>query len=508
MTRFIFTLMFLFVFCIHSFTQLIPDKEYSMLFHDVQLHQVYSSSKVFPDCTPVITTEKIDSYYRKEKQITGFVLKDFVETYFLIPSGRKQHCLVDTNIPVEEYINDLWTTLHVSNNTKTNSSLISLPYQYISTGGNNELNYLNGYFALLGLRKEGKAELVECMVKNYAWMIDTFGYIPVANRTYYLSRSQMPFFSLMVELLAEIKGDSVYAEYLNSLEKEYNYWMNGKNLLSDSVNAVNRVVLMPGNLVLNRYWGNEFRPRSETYYRDIQIAGYSPLIDSIDYRNIYALEESGYVFNADTINPDTLKSVVNILSVQLNCLLYNLELTLSKASLIAGNTEASKVYSGYVKKRKKAINKYLWNKEQDYYHNYNFITQEYIQTDMGGTYPLYFSIAPNSYVKSIVSYISDRIELYGQYEEDGVRYKSLRYRWFDYYVCVKGLENYSQNKLGGHIKEDWLQVFSLMYKNTGCLVKSSCNNNSTAMCKKSDLSHYNDEAGISGLYLYFMNEQD
>ena len=44
------------------------------------------------------------------------------------------------------------------------------------------------------------------MIKNFASLIDRYGFIPNGNRSYYLSRSQPPFFSLMVELLAEVKG--------------------------------------------------------------------------------------------------------------------------------------------------------------------------------------------------------------------------------------------------------------------------------------------------------------
>lgn len=57
--------------------------------------------------------------------------------------------------------------------------------------------------------------------------IDTFGHIPNGNRSYYLSRSQPPFFAFMVELLAQNKGDDALKQYLPQLQKEYAYWMEG-----------------------------------------------------------------------------------------------------------------------------------------------------------------------------------------------------------------------------------------------------------------------------------------
>ncbi|MCP2937532.1 alpha,alpha-trehalase, partial [Salmonella enterica subsp. enterica serovar Typhimurium] len=82
-----------------------------------------------------------------------------------------------------------------------------------------------------------EVEMIENMVKNFAYLIETYGHIPNGNRSYYLSRSQPPFFALMVELLADIKGDSVYASFLPALEKEYNFWMDGKEKLKPGQTA-------------------------------------------------------------------------------------------------------------------------------------------------------------------------------------------------------------------------------------------------------------------------------
>ena len=38
------------------------------------------------------------------------------------------------------------------------------------------------------------------MVRDFAYLIDTFGHVPNGTRTYYLSRSQPPFFFAMVGL--------------------------------------------------------------------------------------------------------------------------------------------------------------------------------------------------------------------------------------------------------------------------------------------------------------------
>ncbi|MEL4411540.1 trehalase family glycosidase, partial [Shewanella algae] len=72
-----------------------------------------------------------------------------------------------------------------------------------------EIYYWDSYFTMLGLLESGRIDLIEQMVKNFASLIDRFGFIPNGNRTYYLGRSQPPFFALMVSVLMDGKGVQV-----------------------------------------------------------------------------------------------------------------------------------------------------------------------------------------------------------------------------------------------------------------------------------------------------------
>ena len=84
---------------------------------------------------------------------------------------------------------------------------------------------------MLGLKESGETEMIENMIKNFAYLIETYGHIPNGNRSYYIGRSQPPFFAAMVQLLATIKGDNVYVNFLPALEKEYKFWMDGASKL-------------------------------------------------------------------------------------------------------------------------------------------------------------------------------------------------------------------------------------------------------------------------------------
>ena len=120
---------------------------------------------------------------------------------------------------------------------------------------------------MLGLQESGRDDLVLGMVRNFASLIDRYGHVPNGNRSYYLSRSQPPFFAAMVELVAEAAPDpsAVYAEFLPALSREYAFWMDGSDTLAPG-SAERRVVRLDDGTVLNRYWDDRNSPREESYH--------------------------------------------------------------------------------------------------------------------------------------------------------------------------------------------------------------------------------------------------
>src|SRR5258705_3150210 len=106
---------------------------------------------------------------------------------------------------------------------------------------------------MLGLKESVETEIIKNIIKNFAYLIETYGHIPNGNRSYYIGRSQPPFFAAMVQLLASIKGDEVYTIYLPALEKEYNFWMYGASTLKQG-QVFRRAVKLKDGTILNRYW--------------------------------------------------------------------------------------------------------------------------------------------------------------------------------------------------------------------------------------------------------------
>ena len=181
---------------------------------------------------PNTRSKKLIKKYQLEKDSPGFNLKEFILSHFDLPLAYGADYRSDRSKTVEQNLETLWNFLTRQPDAKA-GSLIPLPFPYIVPGGRfGEIYYWDSYFTMLGLQASGRIELVHSMVSNFSHLIDTIGYIPNGNRAYYLGRSQPPFYSLMVGLLAGVSGNDTLPEYLNQLEKEYSFWMKGAESLA------------------------------------------------------------------------------------------------------------------------------------------------------------------------------------------------------------------------------------------------------------------------------------
>ncbi|MBS1596733.1 MAG: alpha,alpha-trehalase TreF [Bacteroidetes bacterium] len=376
-------LSFLSLSFLFSFSQIqmppAPDKIYGDLFVEVQMQHIFPDGKTFVDCVPKRKPTDIMYDYGLQKG-PNFNLKKFVEENFEIPVTPVNNYKSDSTENVVAHIKRLWSVLKRNpDRVVEGSSLLALPYPYIVPGGRfREIYYWDSYFTMLGLKESGEIEMIDNMVKNFAYLIETYGHIPNGSRTYYLGRSQPPFFAAMVALLASVKGDSIYQEFLPAMEKEYQFWMDGSEKLKPG-EAYRRVVKLKDGSILNRYWDDSMVPRQESWREDVLTAEKSGRNKIEMYKHLRAGAESGIDFSsrwfADKKNLVTIQTT-DILAVDLNALLYNLEVTISKAKTINGSDSSAKEYRQKALLRSTGMDKYFWNKQLSFFTDYNFKTQK------------------------------------------------------------------------------------------------------------------------------------
>lgn len=448
------------------------------LFTQVQLKQVFPDGKTFPDCLTKYPLQEIDQHYQQQKAQPGFSLEKFVAENFTPPPAYGGGYTADTTQPVQKHIEALWNVLtRMPGDEK--SSLIPLPKPYIVPGGRfGEIYYWDSYFTMLGLQASGRVDMIQNMVDNFTYLINTIGYIPNGNRNYFKGRSQPPFYALMVQLLREEKGDAVLVNYLPYLQKEHAFWMLGKDELTEDHSAAKHIVCLPGGALLNRYWDEHDTPRPESLREDIELAHGAADAGAL-YRHIRAAAESGWDFSSRWFKqPGQFNSIhtTDIIPVDLNCLLFYLEQTISEAAMLAGKKQAALNYSIQAGKRKTAIQQYCWNEKLQFYTDYDFVQQQPKQNiTMAGMYPLFFGIAtPEQAEQASVILHTQLLKAGGcvaATETSGQQWDSPN-GWAPLqYMAIKGLEKYGMHNLAAEIAKRWINLNIKVYKATGKLME-------------------------------------
>lgn len=443
-----------------------PDDALGELLHDVQLSQIHTDGKTFVDLVSERKLRRIARAYKQARQAPNFDLREFVQRHFreYLVKGNAAYQAIE-NRTAHEHIEALWPAL-TRQNYRNRGSLMALPYPYIVPGGRFvEQYYWDAYFTMLGLSTSGHTELMEDMIKNYAYMIRKLGFIPTANRTYYLTRSQPPVFSHMVRLLAEKRGKRMYVQYLPYLLAEYRYWMRGKRELSGRQRALRRVVRMPDGSILNRYYDAKQTPRPESYREDVATAAEAQDREAGRvYLDLRAAAESGWDFSSRWFkDPNDISTIhtTDIIPVDLNCLLYDLEQTIAlsyrmlKQGVLAGRFERR------AKRRANAIRTYCWSETNGFFYDYDFVEDDRTPIDhLGSAFPLHSKLASDEEAQRV----AEKIEKEFLREGGAVTTLTTSGQQWDapnawaplQWITYRGLRNYGHDELAAELKERWL----------------------------------------------------
>ncbi len=434
-----------------------PDEIFGTLFHDVQMNAVFADSKTFADCTPKFPADTIMARYEAAKGKSDFILKEFVLQNFEPPIAPTSGFQSDLTRSPAMHIEVLWDVLTRRPDTSSAAgSLIPLPNPYIVPGGRfGEVYYWDSYFTMLGLQTSGKKEMIHHMVDNFAWLIDTVGFIPNGNRTYYLGRSQPPFFSLMVRIVEENEGVEAALRYLPQLEREYDFWMNEE-----------RAVKMPEGEMMNRYFDNYPRPRPESYREDIETSQHSPRESAAVWQDLRAAAESGWDFSSrwldDPMDLSTIRTT-SIIPVDLNALLFHLENTIADYAKQKGDQEKATRFKTLAETRQKALLRYCWSEELGF-----FVDYDHEQKRQTGKLSLEqaascASVLERDFLKP--GGLTTTPLQTGQQWDAPNGWAPLQW------ISIQGLRHYGHQKLADEIRGRWIALNEKVYRNTGKMLE-------------------------------------
>lgn len=451
--------------------------DFYALFEMVQKNEVFNDQKTIVDAVPLFSIEEIVEKFEELRKAHDFDLKKFVLENFQLKEPLDSFADSDHKIPIKEHIENLWIQLERTA-FESKGTILPLPKPYLVPGGRfSEFFYWDSYFVMLGLQVSGNIEMMYNIVENCSYLISNFGFVPNANRSYFLSRSQPPFFSLMIDLLYESTNDEkLYFRYFNTLEKEYLFWMTGVEELGNG-EATLRVLKTNDGDILNRYYDGENIPRPESYNIDIQDFKNSKNVEF--YRNLRAACESGWDFSSRWFEDgENIESIytLHLAQVDLNCLLCHLEITLSKAARVKGDFHLEEKYRSLYNKRKLLIDKYFWDENSNIFRDFNFIKNEKTRSEhIASLFPLFLGLSSQKQAEGMM----ETIKLKFLYPGGVVTTTKQTEQQWDFpnawapnqWIAYSAMNNYGFTEVAEQIKNNWSRNVERVYNNTGKLME-------------------------------------
>ena len=328
------------------------------------------------------------------------------------------------------------------------AGLLYLPHKYVVPGGRfNEMYGWDSYFIIRGLLRDKRMELAQGMVENFFFEIEHYGAVLNANRTYYLTRSQPPFLTSMILDVYDAKKEAGNEDRA-WLETAYGYAVRDHNLWT-------REPHLAGSTGLSRYFDFGTGPAPESLKDETghlaQVAAYflahpemgrpyliqkkpgdgaqdfvGPLfalqvcestattmaksdcasaggvsLSADYYKGDRSMRESGYDISF-RFGPYGV-ATHHFAPVCLNSLLYKSEEDLARMADMLGKKKESAEWRDRAKKRKDAINKYLWNAKRGMFFDYDFTKNEQSAYEYVTTFlPLWTGLATQEQAAAVV----------------------------------------------------------------------------------------------------------
>lgn len=462
-----------------------PSRELGALFIDAQMMRVFADSKTLVDATPRRDPAAIADAYLAEKSAADFSMRRFVAREFTPPPVPSVTAPAGSGRTMEQHIADLWPVLtRQADVSDPRSSLLPLPRPYVVPGGRfREVYYWDSYFTMLGLLESDRAEQVGQMLDNFAHLVETVGHIPNGNRTYYLSRSQPPYFAAMVGRYAEATDTSRALVYLAAIERELAFWMDGVDSVAPG-GAYRRVVRLPDGSVLNRYWDDRAEPRPESFREDFVAAQALPEgAREGFYRNVRAAAESGWDFSSRWMrNPRALTSLetIALAPVDLNSLLYHAERTvaaLRRHRDARGDAAAAARYEARAKARADALRAHMWDAATGYFYDVRWATGARVtdRPTLAAAAPLYFGVATADQAAGVVAVLARDFLMPGGFTTTRIRSGQ---QWDApngwpplQWLAIEGARRYGHSALADTARTRWLTLNRRVYDATGKLTE-------------------------------------
>ncbi len=359
---------------------------------------------------------------------------------------------------------------------------------FVVPGGRfNEMYGWDSYFINKGLLLDEKWELAKGMIDNLSYQIQHYGKILNANRTYYLTRTQPPFFTAMLVEYIDAYPKKVSLNWLRkhvemAILEYQQVWMQTKRYSNSGLNCFyGEGIGMPPETevghfdhVFEKYFSTtnkeQLKEGIEKYQKNPE------LFKELEAYFIQdrSMRESGH----DTTHRFKDKCA-HVNPVDLNSLLYAYEMDLAMLievyfednfKGVSGTVYNASYWSEKANKRKKKIDELLWNPRKAMYLDYQYVEKEQNDFEAASTfYPLWAKLASKEQAAKIVKSLFDKFKSKGGIlgstkeaiayvsKDSPVRQWDYPFGWAPHQMLIwEGLLNYDYKSEAEELIYRWL----------------------------------------------------
>jgi alpha,alpha-trehalase len=313
---------------------------------------------------------------------------------------------------------------------------------FVVPGGRfNELYGWDSYMESLGLLINDRVDLVKSMVQHFCFCIKHYGKILNANRTYYLCRSQPPFLTDMaLRVYDRIKHEEGALDFLReatlaAIKEYHSVWMSSPRL--DPVTGLSRY--RPGGLGVPPETEASHFEHILTPYAEKHGMTFNEFVHAYNHQKVHEPELDEYFLHDRAVREsghDTSyrleKVAANLATVDVNALLYKYETDIGRIirahfheklaipaeycakGMSPGYVETSAAWERRARKRRLAVDKYLWNEQEGMYFDYDTVKQEQTGYESATTFwPMWSGLATPRQATVLVSSALPKLEVFG-----------------------------------------------------------------------------------------------
>lgn len=384
---------------------------------------------------------------------------------------------------------------------------VRVPYPYTVPsieGAFQEMYYWDTYFTNRGLLLDGRVELARQNVDNMLYLVESYGFMPNGTRTYYLTRSQSPYLTMMALDVFAATGDRDWLrQAYPTLRREYETWTTEPHLVKEAG--------------LSRYFDRQDdRQKLIQCFGNIAARIGLPMKCCDDDKVIQARHAMAECAGWD-FTPRFENRCLDFIPLDLNANLYLYEEGFAKITDIIreGSPEEWKAKAA---RRRERLEHYCWSESRGLYLDFDFVNRRHSTVASLATFhPLWAGLADASHAGRVRANLPLFERAFGLATCEPVETGTRTYQWAYpngwaplHLIAVEGLKHYGHGSDASRVARKYLDAITDLFEQTGKLWEkyNVCDGTLHAACEYGNPEMLGWTAGVFNVFSDWLHDAE